>query len=45
MGLARAGAARKARAQLLQAVQRNLDAARFPVAAKDTRITLPFVFE
>ena len=34
-----------ARAQLLEAVQRNLDAARFPAAAKDTRITLPFVFE
>ena len=33
------------RAQLLDAVQRNLEAARFPAAAKDTRITLPFVFE
>ena len=33
------------RAQLLAAVQDNLAAARFPAAAKDTRITLPFVFE
>ena len=34
-----------AREQLLQAVQHNLEAARFPAAAKDTRITLPFIFE